>query len=125
MEVTVDFNAPIFQPQAEAVIDAWLDEATRDVATQGYADVMTNLNRTLKDPTPYYETQVTVDAMQDGFRVHDRDVIYGPWLDGVGSRNKTARFKGYGNWRRAKQGLPAKVPALVERSWPKYLGRLT
>jgi hypothetical protein len=31
--------------------------------------------------------------------VTDSGIIYGPWLEGTGSRNKTTRFKGYNMWR--------------------------
>lgn len=33
------------------------------------------------------------------------DIIYGPWLEGVGSRNASTRFKGYFMWRRTAQAM--------------------
>jgi hypothetical protein len=35
--------------------------------------------------------------------ITDGGVIYGPWLEGVSSRNTTTRFKGYASFRRVGQ----------------------
>lgn len=123
-DVTVTIRGSLFDGHPDAVIDAFLDEAAREVAQQGYADVMDILNREIKNPTPYYETQVVVDAAREGFVVHDRNVIYGPWLIGISSRNARSRYKGMHHFRRAGQALARKAPQLAERLLPKYLGRL-
>lgn len=124
MTVTVVISGPLFTGHPDAVIDAYLDEATREVAAQGYADVMDILNQSIRNPTPYYETQVTIEAARDDLVVHDRGVIYGPWLEGVSSRNASTRFKGYAAFRKATQRLQTKAPQLAQRLLPKYLGRL-
>ena len=123
-DVTVVISGPLFTGHPDAVIDAYLDEATREVAAQGYADVLDILNASIKHPTPYYETQVTIDQARADLVVHDRGVIYGPWLEGVSSRNASTRFKGYAAFRRATQRLRTKAPQLAQRLLPKYLGRL-
>lgn len=37
--------------------------------------------------------------------VTDSGIVYGPWLEGVGSRNQTTRFKGYRMWRTTFQNM--------------------
>lgn len=37
--------------------------------------------------------------------IDDGGIIYGPWLEGVGSRNRTTRFKGYRMWRTTLQNM--------------------
>lgn len=123
-EVTVTFSGALFTDHPDAVIDAFLDEACRQVAAQGVADVHDILNREIANPTPYYETQVRVDAAHGGYVVHDK-VIYGPWLEGLTSRNAATRYKGMHHYRRAGQQLEREAPVLAERLLPKYLGRLT
>lgn len=123
-QVSVTFSGGLFAGHPDHVIDAFLDEATREVAGQGLADVHNILNQRIQHPTPYYETQVTVDQAHDGWVVHDRGVVYGPWLEGVSSRNQSTRFKGYHAFRQATQRLEQKAPQLAERLLPKYLGRL-
>jgi len=38
-------------------------------------------------------------------RISDGGVVYGPWLEGTSSRNKTTRFKGYRSFRRTHQWI--------------------
>jgi hypothetical protein len=40
-----------------------------------------------------------------GVVISDRGVVYGPWLEGTGSRNQTTRFKGYASFRRVRDWL--------------------
>lgn len=123
-DVEVVFSGALFTGHPDTVIDAFLDEAVREVAQQGYSEVMGILNREIRNPTPYYETQILVQPIQEDLVVHDRGVVYGPWLEGVGSRNQATRFKGYHAFRRATQKLEREAPVLAERLLPKYLARL-
>ena len=120
----VEINGPVFNGHATRVVGEFLDEAKDKVGQQGYADVHLLLDRSLKNPTPYYETQITVERQAADVVVHDSGVIYGPWLEGVGSRNETTRFKGYASFRRAAQQLQRQAPAIAERVLPRYLGRM-
>jgi hypothetical protein len=48
--------------------------------------------------------------------VHDDGVIYGPWLEGTGSRNApVTRFPGYGSFRRASQQLDREIGGIADR----------
>ena len=57
-------------------------------------------------------------------RIHDSNVVYGPWLEGVGSRNDTTRFKGYAIFRNVKQGLIKKGRDFLARRVREMLQRL-
>ena len=46
-------------------------------------------------------------------RIDDGGVIYGPWLEGTGSRNQTTRFKGYASFRRTGQWIQARVERVL------------
>jgi glycine/D-amino acid oxidase-like deaminating enzyme len=88
--------------------------ATRDVSQQAFVETMTNLNARIRHPTPYYETQINTRNDSAYVRtVNDNGVIYGPWLEGVGSRNRTTRFKGYFSFRRAAQKVRRMIPKLT------------
>lgn len=123
--VTVTLGGPIFTGAAEHTIDVMLDDATHTVAQQGYSDVMTNLNKSIRNPTPYYETQVVVDRAPVGYVVHDRGIVYGPWLEGVSSRNQSTRFKGYHSFRKGFQTLTNEVPRLLDKVIGKHIGKLS
>jgi hypothetical protein len=112
-DVKVSTRGPVPNGTAHAIVAAYREDALDEIAQQGYADVMANLNTSIRRPTPYYETQVTWQRVAPDRLVHDRGVIYGPWLEGTGSRNRTTRFKGYASFRRAAQTLEAKAGALA------------
>jgi hypothetical protein len=110
----------------ESVMDGFGPALAEPVAYQAYAEVHLNLDRSLRNPTPIYETTIQVDRSVPDFRVHDGDrMVYGPWLEGTGSRNATTRFKGYWSFRRAVQQVEARVPELVQPVVDVYLGRLS
>lgn len=124
MTTDVDISGPLFDGRAQLAVHDLIDEIGYVVGAQAYADVMTNLNTSIRHPTPYYETQIALQQHGNDVVVHDRGVIYGPWLEGTSSRNKTTRFKGYASFRRAAQALEAKVPALVAHSVAQCVGRM-
>ncbi len=48
------------------------------------------------------------------WEVHDSDIVYGPWLEGVGSRNfPVTRFKGYSTFRKVAQQIDRKAPQML------------
>jgi hypothetical protein len=117
----VEISGPLFDGRADSAVKRLCEDAEEAVAQQGFADVHKILNQRIRHATPYYETQIAVEAGDGGHIVHDRGVIYGPWLNGTGSRNETTRFKGYGAFRLTKQQLHEKVPQLVEPIVKRHL----
>lgn len=111
--VEVFLSGPFFTAAGPALVTAMLEEMKYVVASQVLADVQFNLDRSLRHPTPYYETQIMVQRRVDDWVVHDRGIVYGPWLEGTSSRNRTTRFKGYASFRRALQSVGAKVPQIL------------
>lgn len=100
MSLTVAFHGPVARGEAMPIVDAYTRDMVWDVASQGLANVNTVLNASIQHPTPYYETQTTLNwgGSSGGVSaiVHDRGIIYGFWLEGIGSRNfPVTSFKGY------------------------------
>lgn len=125
-DVEINTSGPVFDGQAAAEVTAFLDEAKDDVAQQGFSNVMGNLNTSLRHPTGYYEGHIRVDRAGSDRVVNDSGVIYGPWLEGVGSRNAPVTvFPGYFSFRRAAQELRGQATPLAERLLEtKYLRRM-
>lgn len=125
VDVTIDRDGPIFRPLlVHAAVADLLDEVERDVAHAGLAEWATNLNASIRNPTPYYETQIHAEHLGDGWSVNDRGVIYGPWLEGTGSRNDTTRFKGYAAARRARQAIEKRIPQITAGALARAVARL-
>ncbi len=115
-------SGPFFDGRAQSTISAFADESESLLAQAGRDLVLVELASVLQNPTGYYESKVRADDD----RVTDDDVIYGPWLEGTGSRNDDTRFKGYFTFRRVGQRLQADAARRVEPLFrSKYLGRLS
>jgi len=121
MTITVNLSGPFFDGRAAHAIHEFLDDATYQIAGQALAEVHLILDRSIKHPTPYYETQVTSERAGQDMVVHDRGIVYGPWLEGVSQRNQTTRFKGYAAFRKATQEMETKAEPIAERILQRHL----
>jgi hypothetical protein len=140
--VDVNLSGPLFDGRADAALRGFVDDAEQAVAAQAYAEVMTFLDQSIQYPTPYYETLITVTKTAGGRVVHDRGVVYGPFLeDGTGSgrgptprhapRNRRQRprrgsgpFRGYRSFAKARAAIEAKAPRIVEHTLRKWLRQM-
>jgi len=99
-------EGPLFNGQADSASDALCDDMSRDVAQRGVDMVRANLDGVLKHPTGRYRSSI-VSTRVNPSRITDGGSVYGPWLEGTSSRNRTTRFKGYSTFRRTAQQLGA------------------
>lgn len=120
----VKATGPLFDGRAPAIIRSMLHDATGDVAQEGEDMIHQYLGNVLRNPTGYYESRIQTERRMTEAEINDGGVIYGPWLEGVGSRNATTRFKGYHTFRTITQRLNAKARSIAERSIAKNIGRL-
>jgi hypothetical protein len=125
IEIDATTLGPLFDARGPAAVRQFIREAMDDVSAQARSEVMQILNQRIRNPTPYYETQIMREKVTDDlFTVHDRDVIYGPWLEGTSERNRTTRFKGYAAFRKGMQAVQAKVPQLTAATLQRCIARL-
>jgi hypothetical protein len=57
-------------------------------------------------------------------KIDDGKVVYGPWLEGVSSRNRTRGFKGYASFRRTSQWIQSRVRPEAKKMLRIYARRL-
>ena len=125
LRITVDVSGPVFDGRAASAAHDYLDKALMDVGQQGMADVHLLLDQSIRNPTPYDAPQLPVARAGSDVVVHDRGVIYGAWLEGVGSRNyPVTSFAGYHSFRRAFQLLDRKAQRIAEHALPPFLARM-
>lgn len=55
----------------------------------------------------------------------DKNIIYGPWLEGTGSRNRTTRFKGYASFRKTRDWLDKRKDKVGDALKHKIIRELT
>ena len=125
LHLEVSITGPVFNGMARAAMAGMVDEMQYHVAAQGLANVSMFLDRSIQHPTPYYETQVTVQRLADDWVVHDRGIVYGPWLEGTSHRNQSTSFKGYHSFRRATEQLRNQIPQLIAPILNRWLGRIS
>lgn len=124
ISTSANAHGPLFDGRADRAVDAFLDDAKKEVAEQGRNDVRMNLDRVLRRPTGRYRSGIVTELQANDWVVHDGGIIYGPWLEGVGSRNRTTRFKGYFTFRRTAQALRGKATGTAETVLRRYLPRM-
>lgn len=124
VDIAISEHGPFFDGSWPGILDSIVLEAQQAVAQSALERVQFFLNAQIKHPTPYYETQITRQRVGDHELVHDRGIVYGPWLEGTSRRNSTTRFKGYASFRKAAQAVQGLAPDIVQRVVAKNLGRL-
>lgn len=123
MSISIDFQGPLFDGRAERAMQDASDDAREDIAEFAETHALTLMGMAFRHPTGYYESRViTSRVAADTSLVHDQGVVYGPWLEGVGSRNApVTRFPGYWHWRRTKQLVAARGPQIADRAVQRRL----
>lgn len=105
-------SGPLFDGRATRAMDEFADELEEEGAEWAHDHIIGTYHRSFKDPTPRYEFAVRVRKTRGGAEVWDggqAGPVYGPWLEGVGSRNATTRFKGYWAFRKASEALDRRI----------------
>ena len=95
-------------------------EIRDELASIAISDVHRILDQRIMHPTPYYETQIANDVDGPDRVVHDRGIVYGPWLEGTSTRNRTTRFKGYHAFGTAAATVQARMSEVVDRVIGRY-----
>ncbi|TVZ96520.1 hypothetical protein [Streptomyces sp. BK340] len=123
----IDFNVrtakrgPMFDGRTAKAMHAYRDEISLRIAEEGEKLIRQRLKVVLQHPTGYYESRISVDRAGDGYRVSDGGVIYGPWLEGTGSRNSpVTRFPGYATFRRTKPLVDKRAREIAVRLLARY-----
>lgn len=120
--VHVEKSGPVFDGRAAIQLDRACEEIERRVAVLGASMVRTELHRVLKVETPYYRLQNEARPDPPGWKIWDRGVIYGSWLEGTGSRNSpVTRFRGYSTYRRTTQVIDRRAGTIAEYTMREYI----
>jgi len=123
--INVRLKGPTVEGLAQPMLQATLDAALKEVASYTQYEVSMELIRVLQHPTGYYESQVSTERVSaEVYSINDSNVIYGPWLEGISSRNQTTRFKGYATFRRVKNRMAQKAGDIIEAAVSRAVGRL-
>ena len=102
-----------------------ITDSIREIVAEGERSVDAQLSPGHGLRTGHYRRSVNgelVDSLHG--RIHDSKIVYGPWLEGVSSRNASSRFKGYRMFRNAFQQLERTKDAIVRKHIGRAVGRM-
>jgi hypothetical protein len=122
MRLDVSTRGPIFDGRARRVANEYVNRFERDLAEEGLNILREEMHAVFRNPTGYYESRCKVE---DGNKITDSRMVYGPWLAGVGSRNfPVTKFKGYDHWIKTRARLNERKRGIGERLLRRYTGRM-
>lgn len=108
-QIHIEVKGPFFDRGLSA-LDGAIRDTIRELVAEGETDVKVQLYPGHGLRTGHYRRSIHGEVLNSrNGTVHDSNVIYGSWLEGVSSRNQRTRFKGYGMFRKAVQGLERKA----------------
>ena len=135
--VTVDVSGPVFDGRAEAAAHAFAHHVEEELGDLGVTMIRAYLPtqyQYLSNPASlgfhgnrnhfipgYYQSVIHKLDAGDSVLIHDTPCVYGPWLEGVGSRNATTRFKGYHTFRVIAQLLQGIAVEVAYSELPPYI----
>ena len=118
VRTSMTFDGPLFDFRGRRVFRRFADELEEESAEWALDHVKRTFHSSFKHPTGFYESNVRTHNTSGGWEVWDggwAGPVYGPWLEGVGSRNNTTRFKGYHAFREAAQALERRIDDIGDR----------
>lgn len=112
----VSTSGPFFDGRRDQVVQRLQENLKKSVAQKGENLVRQRLQESIRVNRGVYESHIQTEHQQNDLMVTDGGMVYGPWLEGVGSRNfPKTRFKGYASFRLATQELERQVPSIADK----------
>lgn len=124
--INLRLKGPVVEGRGPAIVKAMTEIAIEELADYTRYEVLTQLDSVLVNPTGYYESQVRAERVAvDTYSINDSGVIYGPWLEGIGSRNRPRPgFPGYHTFRIVRNRMAQKAGVIAEAAIARQMGAL-
>jgi hypothetical protein len=119
--VDVTYEGSLFDGSLSSGMDRWRDECEDELGQLTVRSVQAWTDVFFQNPTGYYRGQINAHRDGDLVTVDDGGVVYGPWLNGTGSKNATSSFKGYDHWRLATEDVDRQATAVGTRVLAQYV----
>jgi len=124
-QIYVRMKGPTVEGLAEPMLEAALQASLAEVADYTKYEVSLELINVLQHPTGYYESRIQSERVSaEAYSINDSGVVYGPWLEGVSSRNQSTRFKGYATFRRTKNRMIQKAGVIIDAAVSRIVKEL-
>jgi hypothetical protein len=128
MSNDVTYSGPLFDAaQRTRLGEQFTRDACQVIAEKGAEFYKGVLNASIRHPTmpDYGGRRIRTSLATTSAMIYDSNAVYGPWLEGQGSRNSpVTRFPGYWSARRATQTIQNNSAAWVENAVETYVDGL-
>ena len=137
LHVEVSASGPVFNGKAPDIVNKAVDRAIAELVQLGEqrldmllrprpAGVYLSVSEAKKGQasTGHYRRSIHAVASHRHGLITDGGVVYGPWLEGVSSRNDRTRFKGYASFRRVGQTLERDARRVLQAHVDKAVAEL-
>ena len=120
----VTAHGPLFDGRAALAARDFCNDFETRYGDKVESMIHERLHHVLRHPTGNYEAHIRSVKRGDGVEINDSNIVYGPWLEGVGSRNRTTRFKGYFTFRLVGQKADREAGPYANQMIDPYLHRM-
>jgi hypothetical protein len=117
-------SGPLFDHTADLLAEQMCQEIEVEVGDAGAELIVARLGEVLQHKTGFYQSHIAARPDGRDVKITDQGIVYGPWLEGTGSRNRTTRFKGYATFRRSVQDIRRRAEGISERVSAAYVRRM-
>lgn len=124
-ETTVRADGPIFDGRASLAARDFAKDLEQKLGQKAAEMVRAKMAGEFKVDEGKYVASIHVDQDDAYTYVHDLSAfVYGPWLEGDGSRNDMSRFKGYHTMREISSEVSKLAQDFAEEEIKPYLERM-
>ena len=135
MNINVTINAAILGPHAKDIIQDALHDTVRELVAEGETKAKERAIEVVYSvggahPDKYRPTGRWLNSLHGEMTgpmagtIDDSNLVYGPWLEGVSSRNQATRFKGYATFRHVFGQLEKMGDEIAEKHIRRAVRRL-
>lgn len=125
MSFAITYSGALFDGVALAELAAAEQALQREIAEYAELQWQMNMTDSFQHATGRYQSHVNIATRGTDLVVNDgwpgSGLAYGPWLEGLGSRNKTTKFKGYRSMERARNSVAQKVDVIAKPIVDKFI----
>lgn len=105
-------------------VDEYSADVAEELAEESENQLHLRFKQVLRHPTGYYTSHLdTRQLSSTRWEVHDSDMVYGPWLEGTGSRNPVTVFKGYWTFQFVERLMKKKRGSIGRRILRQHRSR--
>jgi len=126
LNISIAKAGPFLSGQFEKTMPGVIDEINQAGADYALKEFARLADQNFQNPTGRYVSHLQVAQTDLGLQVDDGPLgaIYGAWLEGVASRNKRSRFKGYFLWRRTAQKVRINTIQIANKAVASFVARM-